>query len=63
MIDQRSQRIQKKDKVFNNLKEHDEGVGDGKTDAEDKYEIVGDEDLGKCDQLRCKHFLRVSLSP
>ena len=46
MIDQRSQRIQKKDKVFNNLKEHDEGVGDGKADAEDEYEEVDNEHLG-----------------
>ena len=34
------------------LKEHDEGIGDGKADAEYKYEIVDDEDLVrvKCHQ-------------
>ena len=37
-------------KDIHHLKEHDEGIGDGKADAEDKYEIVGDEDLVKCDQ-------------
>ena len=35
--------FQNKDK---NLKEHDEGVGDGKTDAEDEYEEVDNEHLG-----------------
>ena len=28
------------------LKEHDEGVGDGKADAEDEYEEIDDEHLG-----------------
>ena len=36
-------------KDIHHLKEHDKGIGDGKADAEDKYEIVDDEDLGKCD--------------
>ena len=35
-------------KDIHHLKEHDKGIGDCKADAEDKYEIVDDEDLGKC---------------
>ena len=30
---------------IHHLKEHDEGIGDGKADAEYKYEIVDDEHL------------------
>ena len=39
-------------KDIHHLKEHDEGIGDGKADAEDKYEIVDDEDLVR---VKCHH--------
>ena len=38
-------------KDIHHLKEHNKGIGDGKADAKDKYEIVDDEDLGKCDYI------------
>ena len=41
----RSPLIQKKHKDCFHLKEHDEGVGDGKADAEDEYEEVNDKHL------------------
>ena len=50
--------------IHYHLKEHNEGIGDGKADAEDKYEIVDDEDLVKCDHTSMSKFnLHVSLSP
>ena len=42
---------------IHHLKEHDEGIGDGKADAEDKYEIVDDEDLVKCDHTSMSKLL------
>ena len=53
------------------LKEHDEGVGDGKADAEDEYEEVDNEHLVGCTRSQdakmvwCYNYivLRVLLSP
>ena len=41
-------------KGIHHLKEHDEGIGDGKADAEYKYEIVDDEHLVR---VKCHHIL------
>ena len=45
--------------IHYHLKEHNEGIGDGKADAEDKYEIVDDEDLVKCDHTSMSSYLHV----
>ena len=47
MIDKKEgHESKKKHKHCFHLKEHDEGVGDGKADAEDEYEEIDDEHLG-----------------